>query len=446
MYSTVLNKIILPIGDLIFGGGYLKTLHKWNQYDLLSEKELIDLQNKGLENILKNTLENVPYYSGLEYDPKISAVENLKRFPILTKEILRKNSDRLISKKYQKKNLRKNYSSGSSGVQSFSYSEKKNVFYLQGLSYHWYMWGGLKIGDPILQFGISPKRTLPKKLKDIFFKLSYEEAFTLDEKDYKRIYNNLIKKKIKYIIGYPSAINQLADYMIKNNLKHTIKSIISLGDKLFSNFEENFKNAFNNPLVIDTYGCAEGLMIACRYDIPYYYISAPHVYIEIVDEEGNDVKDGELGHVLVTCFTNLAQPFIRYKLGDLAIKLPKENYPKNRRFNYPLLEKIVGRETDIIETPNGKKLIVHSFTGIFEYFPDIRQFKIIQNDHQSINIKYIVDDLIPLQKDTLNHIKTKIDKLTNNTLNVVFEKVDYIKPAPSGKPQIIKSNIKNNSK
>src|SRR5690554_4000580 len=106
-----------------------------------------------------------------------------------------KHAESLVSDEFDMKNTRKIFSRGSSGVQSFSYSEKKNVFYLQGLSYHWYMWGGLKIGDPILQFGISPKRTLPEKLKDIFFKLSYEEAFTLDEKDYKRIYNNLIKKR-----------------------------------------------------------------------------------------------------------------------------------------------------------------------------------------------------------------------------------------------------------
>lgn len=439
MYSYLLKKVIVPVGDIIFGGGYLKTLKKWNGYDKLSESELIDIQNKELEKILKYTIDKVPFYKGINYDNSLSATENLKHFPILTKEILRKHSDDLVSIDFEKEDLRKNFSSGSSGVQSYSYSEKKNVFYLQGISTHWYMWGGFEFGDSVLQFGISPKRTLPKKLKDIFFRVNYQEAFALSEEDYKRIYKDLQKDKTRFIIGYPSAINQLAEYFIKNNLQHSIQSVISLGDKLFSHFEENFKQAFNNPLVIDTYGCAEGFLMACRYDTPYYYISSPHVYLEIVDDNGDEVPDGELGHVLITCFSNLAQPFIRYKVGDLAIKLPKDRYPENRKFQYPLLERVVGRETDVVKTPNGKTLIVHSFTGIIEYYPDIRQYQIIQEKPEEITIKYITDDLIPLQDKTLQEIEEKINKLTDNSVKIIFEKTDFIPNSPSGKPQIIKS-------
>lgn len=439
MYSSILRRFVLPLGDIFFGGNYLKTLKKWNTYDTLPESTLLDIQKEKLEQILRYTLKNVPYYKNIAYDEDISSYENLKKFPILTKELLRKERENLVSEEFNINDLKKNFSSGSSGIQSYSYSEKKNVFYLQGLSYHWYMWGGFGFGNSVLQFGISPNRTLPKKLKDIFFRVNYQEAFSLNDSDYKRIYNDLKKDKTEFIIGYPSAINQLAEYLNKNNLQHSIKTIISLGDKLFGHFEDNFKKAFDNPLVIDTYGCAEGFLIACRYDTPYYYISAPHVYVEIVDDNGQEVEDGELGHVLVTCFTNLAQPFIRYKLGDLAVKLPKEKYPENRKFNYPLLERIVGRETDVVKTPNGKTLIVHSFTGIIEYYPDIKQYQIIQESINEIVIKYITDNLIPLKDNTLQEIEHKINTLTDNTVKVVFEKTDFIANSPSGKPQIIKS-------
>lgn len=439
MYASFLKNIILPLGDLVFNGNYVKTLKEWNYYDTLSESELLRIQTTELEQTLKYAIERVSFYKEVRYDESLSPTENLKRFPVLTKETLRKHAEQLVSDEFDIKNLRKNFSSGSSGIQSYSYSEKKNVFYLQGLSYHWYMWGGFEIGKPVLQFGISPKRTLPKKLKDLFFRINYEEAFALNESDYKRIYNDLKRKKIHYIVGYPSAIHQLAEYMIKNDLSHPIKTIISLGDKLFDHFEVNFAKAFNKPVVIDTYGCAEGLMIACRHDTPYYYISTPHVYVEVVDDAGNEVEDGQLGHVLVTCFTNMAQPFIRYKLGDLAIKLPRDRYPKNRKLNYPLLEKIVGRETDVVKTPNGKTLIVHSFTGIIEYFPDIKQYQIIQEKLDEITIKYIVDDVIPLEENTLSLIENEIKKLTDGDLRVIFERTDHIADAPSGKPQIIKS-------
>lgn len=441
MYSFLLKNLILPVGELFFGGGYLITVKQWNHFDTLSEEELENIQKSRLEQTLKTAIRDVPFYKNLEYDNLKSPLENLKSFPILTKEILRKFSPDLISEKFEIQHLRKNFSSGSSGVQSFSYSEKKNVFYLQGLNYHWYSWGGFEIGKKLLQFGISPKRTLPKKLKDIFFRVQYEEAFTLGKKDYQRITNDLKRKNIQYILGYPSAINQLAEYLIENNQKHKLISIISLGDKLFDHFEENFKSAFKNPKIIDTYGCAEGIMIACRNDLPYYYISSPHVYIEIVDDDGKEVPDGVLGHVLATCFTNDAQPFIRYKLGDLAIKLPKENYPENRKFNYPLLQKIVGRETDVVKTPHGKTLIVHSFTGIFEYFPEIKQFQIVQTHPEILEIHYLTDELIPLKEDTLKKLESKLQNLTEDSMTLRFKNVKSIASAPSGKPQIIRVEI-----
>lgn len=439
LYSKFLRSVVLPMGDLLFNGNYLKTLKQWEKYDHYSEEDLLKIQEKSLRAILEYAIKNVPFYHNIEYNPQENSYQNLQKFPILTKQLLRQERENLVSKEFNVEDLRKNFSSGSSGVQSFSYSEKKNVFYLQGISSHWYQWGGFQMGDPILQFGMSLKRTLPKKLKDIFYRVQYENAFALSDPDYERIYRNLKKKNIKHIIGYPSAINGFAAYMVAKNYQYSIMSVISLGDKLFEHFEVNFNKAFNNPKIIDTYGCAEGFLIACKNDIPYYYISSPHVHVEVVDDNNNEVKEGEIGHVLITCFSNLAQPFIRYKLGDLAIKLPRELYPENRNFQYPLLQRIIGRETDVVKTPNGRTLIVHSFTGLIEYYPDIRQFQIIQEKLDEITIKYITDDLIPLQENTLYEVEQKINKLTDNTVKIVFEKTDFIPSSPSGKPQIIKS-------
>ncbi|HEX8269289.1 MAG TPA: hypothetical protein VF581_05305 [Flavobacterium sp.] len=444
LYSSFIEKIALPVGDFIFGGNYLQTMKTWDRYDTLSAGELLEIQQRSLEKILKYCIENVPFYKDITFDDSLTTVENLHRFPILTKVILRGNSDQLLSEKYLKRELKKNFSSGSSGVQSFSYSEKKNSFYLQGISSHWYKWGGYKFGDPILQFGISPNRTLPKKLKDLFYRVNYQSAFSLSDEDFARIYRDVTARETRHIIGYPSAINEFAEYLIRNNQSIKISSIVSLGDKLFKHFEKNFKVAFSDPSIIDTYGCAEGFLIACRFDVPYYYISSPHVFVEIVDDDGNPVEDGEMGNVLITCFSNLAQPFIRYKLGDLGKMLPKEKYPSARAFKYPLLEKIIGRETDIIKTSNGKTLIVHSFTGILEYYPDILQYHIIQHEIESITIEYRTDELIPLQEKTLAEIEQKIDILSESTLKIHFQKVDIIPNSPSGKPQIIRSTLLEN--
>ena len=130
-----------------------------------------------------------------------------------------------------------------------------------------------------------------------------------------------------------------------------------------------------------------------------------------------------------------------YQKGN-TIKLPRNKYPEKREFQYPLLQQIVGRETDIIELPNKKKLIVHSFTGIFEYITEIKQFQVVQNDLKGILIRYIKSD--NFSQSTLTHIVNELQKyIQEPSFKINFEEVSNIANSNSGKPQIIISTLKN---
>jgi len=442
LFRNLFTKSLIRLGDFFLGGEYISSLKKWNHYDNLSESSLAKIQSENLQKILLHTAKTVPFYQRYFAEYPALHPDQLTDFPILTKELLRSQQEALVSDKYDVKTLHKNYSSGSSGVQSFSYVEKKYRYYIQGLQGHWFLWSGYRFGDPVMQFGISPNRVFPKNIKDLLYNVSYQNSFSLSEADLEKAYYTLVRKKIKYIIGYPSAIHTLAKWMIRHHKTHALNAIVSLGDKLFEHFKTDFNIVFHQPKVVDTYGCAEGLMMGCSLDHPYYYEMSPHVFIEIVDADGNPVKDGELGSVLVTSLTNFAMPMIRYKLGDLAIRLPKEKYPKQRKFQYPLLEKIVGRETDVVLTTNGKTMVVHSFTGIVEYFPEIKQYQIIQRQKEEIDFLYITDEHFDFSELTLEKIKIAIDQLTDGQLNVNFIQTKEIAPSPSGKPQIIVSDLR----
>ena len=435
-YNLFLKNVILPIGDSLVGGNYLKNIKEWKQFDNTDEIELKAIESQKLQNLIAYATTHVPFYKNLN-------VSLISEFPILTKSILRERVKDLISDEFDIYKLDKHHSSGSSGVQSFTYMTHNHKFYLRALQTHWWTWSKYQIGDYLLQFGISQKRSFVKRLKDVFYRCTYVKAFGLSELELKETLQKIATKKHIFIAGYPSVINQLAKSSLVNRIQPDIKGVICFGDKLFDHYIANIKNAFGeNVTLIDTYGCAEGLLMACKYDLDYYYIMSPHIYLEIVDDDGNPVPDGTLGHVLVTCLTNIAMPLIRYKLGDLAIKLPKEDYPDNRLLNYPLLQKIIGRETDIVKTSKGITLNVHSFTGVLEYFQEIKQYKIIQNNLESIQIEYIVEPGIPFDKTVLNDIKTKLNTLTKNCLNISFKQVKVIEPTKSGKPQIIESNLK----
>ena len=434
-YNSLLKHFILPVGDVFFGGTYLKHLKSWRLFDKKSESELLTIQEQKLKDALQYAKKHVPYYKNVE-------ASSLSGFPVLTKDLLRNHVNDLVSDEFDINKLDKHHSSGSSGIQSFAYMSKDHTFYLRALQTHWWHWSGYNVGDNLLQFGISQKRSFLKKLKDLFYRCTYVKAFGLSETELESVLRKVSHKKRLFIAGYPSVINQLAKASLNSNIKPHVSGVICFGDKLFEHYKKNIHQAFGSQTtIVDTYGCAEGLLMACKSDLNYYYIMSPHVHIELVDDDGNAVEDGVMGNVLVTSLTNKAMPLIRYKLGDLAIKLPKEHYPKNCLLNYPLLQKVVGRETDIVKTTKGITLNIHSFTGVLEYYQAIKQYKIIQNTLERIEIEYIVDENQSFHVDILSEIKKKLNDLTHHCLEINFKKVDFISPTKSGKPQIIESNL-----
>ena len=438
MYNFFLEKIILPIGDAFNKSSYVKQLKYWREVDGYSKNQLEELQANNLSKVITYASQNVPYYKDI-----ISSKEELSinDFPIIDKNVIRNHTGSLISSHYKKEQLIPYSSSGSGGVQTTVYMTKQEQSILRGVLTHWWEWTGYRVGKPLIQTGMAPQRSSLKTLKDFLFRTKYVYAFSFTDEELKVICDGMQKKKNYYhLAGYASSLNVIAEYALKHNYNIHLNGVISLGDKLFSHYRQNVEKAFNTR-VFDTYGSNEGFMIATQDDNDYYYILSPHVYVEILDDENKPVPDGEMGNIIVTRLDCFSMPLIRYKIGDLGIKLPKEEYPKKLKYNYPLLKQVVGRETDVVILPDDRKLIVHSFTGIFEYIPEIKQFKVIQEHRSGITIEYIEGE--GFTKKALEKAENELrDKIKDSQFSIDFKSVDYIPPTKSGKPQIVESRIK----
>ncbi len=428
-YSKLLRSLILPCGEVLFGSSYTKHLKKIEK-TLDLDKQLISFQqHKNLNELLNFAISHSKYYNSLQTDEFSDPMVRLKRFPILTKDILRSSTDLILTEK--RNTLICNSTSGSTGVQTNIYLSKEELSLIRAIQTTWWNWAGFEIGEPMLQTGLSTKRTIEKRLKDIFFRIQYLFAFGLTKQN---TISALVwsKKRKPFLGGYASSLFVLSELFDGEGVK--MKAAVSWGDKLFDHYRKNIEQVFNCK-VFETYGTGEGLMLGAQKDLEYLYIMDPYFVVELLDDHGNEVADGEVGHVVVTSLIHKAMPLIRYKVGDLAIKLPRDKYPEKRELGLSLFQKIIGRETDIVETPAGKKLIVHSFTGVFEYFPEIKQFQVYQKYKSEITIRYIPGN--HFTKEILKNIQNTLEKLAEECLNIEFVEVDEILPSKSGKPQIV---------
>lgn len=442
MYKFLIKAILLPVSDFLLGYSVSKEFKKHTMYSQFNEQELYELQNSKLEAIIDHALDTVPAYTNYSSINRISPELDIQNFPILTKSMLQGKELSYVSRIYDHKKLLKLESSGSSGIKTKVFLTKKEHSILRAILINWWSWTGYYLGKPILQTGITPNRGLLKGLKDFLTRTYYCDAFALTETDAIKTLQNIARKKPRHLGGFASSLYILATVAEKNDIKVTFEGAISWGDKLFDHYKLKIEEVFSTT-VYENYGCNEGLMIGQKVDLDYFYIYTPNVYIEIVDDNGNAVDDGEMGRVIATKLDGYAMPMLRYDTGDLAIKLPRSEYPHKRRFKFPLLKKVIGRNTDIIKTPEGKNLIVHTFTGIFEFFDEIKQFRIIQEKIDSIDIEYIIgnnfDDSVVLK------IEEVIRKRTGTLMNINWKRVETIESTSSGKPQIIENRLVRNS-
>lgn len=96
LYSNLLEKLFLPVGDALYRTDVMKQLKLWRKISNYSEDELEALSDYNLGNLLEYASTNIPFYkkfnSRLEHDNK----EWLKVFPIMRKADVKGNIKDLV--------------------------------------------------------------------------------------------------------------------------------------------------------------------------------------------------------------------------------------------------------------------------------------------------------------------------------------------------------------
>ena len=435
-----MNKVFFPLGDMLLGSQVSKQLKIQRSYTHITEQELEKLHREKLHRVLKHATTTCEAYKGIdeEQDP----YQWLQKFPIISKADVVAKGDDYISNQFDKNSLIKYETSGSSGIRSVIYIDEKEQSTFRSILISWWEWNNYYLGKPLVQTGITPDRGNVKKIKDYMLSTIYVDAFGLTESEILEKLKLIEGKEGYHLFGFASSLYVMAQVAQKHGLKVKFDKAMSQGDKLFDHYKKLIEEIFDTTVVED-YGLNEGIMIGQKKDLPYFYIYTPTVHLEIVDDKGNPVPDGEMGRAIATKLDGYAMPLVRYDTGDLAVKLPRDQYPEKRDLAFPLLERVVGRNTDIVKTPDGRTLIVHTFTGIFEFYPEIKQFQVLQNELESITIRYIpTKDFTPA---ILVALELKFRDRTKSSISIIWEAVEKIEASKSGKPQLIVNNLVKNS-
>ena len=427
------------------GGSFFNIFEELKKTEWSTSSEIKKHQNIKLLETINYCYENIPYYRDLFNENSLSpsdinSIEDLNKIPILTKELVRENYEKLKNPNFNGKVIH-SHTSGSTG-KSLQFD-----FSLDAIRYRWALWFRhkarfeVKVTDPYATFTGQVVVPINQK-KPPYWRENYsmkQTIFTMhhiSEDKVPAIVNRLNKGGFVYYSGYPSILYSLATIIENVGLQITASpKVIFTGAEALLDYQREKISAVFGCLVTDQYGFSEGCGNASRCEKDLFHEDFEYGILECHNPTVND--DGTItGEILATGFTNLAMPFIRYQVGDTATWIDKEC--SCGRESKTILQ-INGRNEDYVITPEGNKIL--RFDYIFKDTVNIVEAQVVQKELGSITIRIVKGNNYSTKEEAL--LIKEVHSKISPRLKVSFEYIDKIEREATGKFRAVKSLLNN---
>lgn len=435
-WSWLLRHILLPLGDRVFQQQMMARLIFLEKAQWWEPEQLHQYRDRVLQEMMPLVYREVPFYRRLmlerDIQPEtIGRAEDLHLLPVVTKDMLRAGFPQETTRRTGYK-TRMAHTSGSTGKNFRVLEDTETTGWYRAAFMLALEWSGWPLGIPHLQTGMSLDRTRQKQFKDALLRCHYVSAYDLTDTHLDEALALLEKHRLEYLFGYPGSLYYLARRAQEVGWNRPLRSAVTWGDNLFPHYRQMIETAFQTR-VFDTYGCAEGIQISAQCEQMNYHVYTTDTIVEYLDEAGEPVGPQETGYLVLTRLHPGAMPLIRYRIGDIGVAGTQEPCACGRGLGR--MASVQGRDTDVVITPAGNRLIVHFFTGILEYFPEIDTFQVVQEHPEEIMLR-----LVPTASFTPEVVDRALAKLRERgaaDMRINVELVNEIPLPPTGKRRFV---------
>ncbi|WP_031426882.1 phenylacetate--CoA ligase family protein [Flavimarina sp. Hel_I_48] len=408
-----------------------KELNRLEKQDAKAHK--LYVAEKKLE-IANYHLKNNPFYAGFT---GFKSCENWAELPILTKSDLQQPLEKLLSAGYSKDKIYQGKTSGSSG-EPFNFAKDKWCHALTWASFYAsYASRDIDLsGDKQARFYGIPLRgkdRYTEKFKDLLGNRYRFPVFDTGSKQMENALKTFKNKPFGYINGYTSSILLFSKFLrdrqlVLKALCPTLKACIVTSEMLYERDRDLMEKQLGVPL-INEYGASETGLIAFENEQKQLIIDHKLLFIEIVDEAGNVLPNGEKGQIVITALYNKAQPFIRYAIGDLGI------LNRDQKTGKLFLKELSGRSNDNVQLPSGKSIPGLAFYYVtksaMETTSNVKEFVITQTSLSNFEITYVSDR--PLDHKEELAVRKAMQDYLEPGLTTSILKVETLQRSKNGK-------------
>jgi phenylacetate-CoA ligase len=200
-------------------------------------------------------------------------------------------------------------------------------------------------------------------------------------------WDSILTYQPKYLIAVPSFLLKMIEYAEKNNIDYNasgVKGVVCIGETLR---DQDFKSNLLTQKITDkwnidlfsTYASTEMCTAFTECEAKQGgHLHPELIIVEILDDNNQPVKKGEMGELTVTTLGIEAMPLLRFKTGDIV----KAHYePCSCGRNTLRLGPVLGRKQQMIKY-KGTTLYPPAMHDLMSYFEQIQlhQIEISTND------------------------------------------------------------------
>ena len=411
-----------------------------------SAEQWRECQDSLLRSFVRHCYENVPFYrdrfDSVNLKPgEIGSVEDIEKIPVLKKEEVRANTERLLATNFSKSKLKEGHTTGSTGAPLTFYGSRQRGEYTVAGLWRIYSRCGWEPGEGVASiWGFSDaavKMPGPKKwLRDIASGTTHLNAWEANEEEFAQWCKILRKRKPGVLICYASSGSRFAKWLLDHDERlPDFKGVYCTSEKLYAAQRDQLAEAFQCP-VFDMYGCGEAIHIACTCERQNMHTSPDMCVVETgqADETGRKP-------LIITGLRNWAMPFLRYMNGDCGEL--KEGFCECGRKS-PLMQLDFTRVADVFTFADGKKYpSLYFVLRLYkEGFDGVGLFQFHQDtiDHIYLRIAKNPD----FTDQTANNLKAAVEEIEEHIKHqakVEILYVDNIDQSANAKHYYAKSDV-----
>jgi len=428
---------VIPL-EILYGKSFLN-LYRQSKISINYPPERIEeIQNINLQKMITHCYNNVSYYRNLfdkmNLTPKdIKTKKDLKKLPILTKQILFENLKEIRADNY------KYFSPGLASNSGSTYNifeyllDQKNREKEYALVWRYYNINRINFNDKIASLRGDLIANNDNKLWK-YNPLKKELVFATDNlttENIDIIINKLVEFDPKLIRGYPSVLQIVSNRIAERKIYFkNLKVIITSSEMITSDVKKNIAKVFKCD-IYDWYGSSEYIISAQELqNHKGYFVNEDYGIIEFIKD-----KQTKKYHVVATGLYNYSMPFIRFDLGDL-VEIKKDRAYGHQR---TIIKKIWGRTNQYLLKRDGTLISLNSYEVYFKKkigYKHIQLITTVQKTKSTVEVKLIPKSTYPPGFDKL--IISELKSLLGNSMDITVTKIDKL---PKGKFLFLKSEI-----